>query len=746
MLKEVLSLWICFLAVSSYDFDEFSGPKNAKTGLIFSKSEEYSFISRDIECKKLDKMRRFYKGDTPVYIAKPQVEGNFESKLRDDSSQLCKMYLVNVVNIDQNSYLNSHPLIRAFQGFIYHLANQKFNKVFPISVESFAFQPSTLCFLFIDIDKLVLEEGPDEDKKPFIEKMSASFYESLLSKRTRYFQYDFKHILGSGANTSKVSENQIIKSTITSKDLYETIFVNDSKCKEANLKFEFKKDSSSTSVRITIASKTSQLIFDNKSERYAMYICINDSELDRCSSVDNSYFNANGSAKTISFNNNRYANLDLDVDIQETTYREDEKSEDLKKLFIVYLHLSNKFDSKLSLAKRLIFGYKFNPYEDEKDVIVCKTEAKKLIVGTVKDFSTQNQIFTMKNDITNLKGEGEVYQIAPSVLDERFKLCHEMDTKAYLIKGKDKQIVLTIERNKTELNSISFRKIETEVPIQTLMICNKNADHYDYQLDHNRRSLTVNNKSAKYPSQVVFRKDRQSKDTVESSCVSHSSPQNFFYLKEFRKEEKTKFKWNFNSHEIYLENNSENSDVYLSSSDNTIKAGFYFSDFVWPSSEAYTVFLSIVFDHVNTKYKVKAGFFKDNKELYEIVPKDDKNFEYSTYPHELIYSEKSSSSSTGSDSISFSNYNAAYMSDTEVVYQLKLSNFQNCYPKLVIEKDKKLQILCASCIAFCDGKKMDITKITHEGLKRVINQADPKNPNNSENSNANGKRNLRMVI
>lgn len=747
MLKILVLFLLSDISVSLNEFSVFYDSNLVKKGLISSSRDKYSYISKRMECQKLEGLKSFYDEDITRYIAKPKVEKDFETKVKEDPTQLCKYYFVNVVNLDFKMYQYGNSLIESFKDLIDLLIEHSFNKSFSISVESFAFQPSSLRFLFIDIEKLILEKGSLDEDKSFQEKMATDFLKSIKNLNMPILSSDLEILYEMGADQSQYPIDQAIEGKIQKTILSEKLFKNDKFTREKTLTLNFIVKKNTLDFQLTVGMKKRNFTFQNKNEKYMLFICNDKTPYNQCMIVQDDYVSG-VNKKSMNFSNESYKDLKYDIEVQEANYNDGEESETKKKIFIVYFKLSKISYAKLSYKNLSFFDITFNPNENGKDIVMCETQNRKLIIGSINDFSTKKESFVLKNDIKVKKGNEQIYQIAPSVLDSRFEVCHQMHTKVYLIKMSDKQIILTSGGIRQELNSFTLRTIETEIPLLNLKECSRPLDNSDIQLDEDRRVLTYNGKEVSYPSQVVLRTDKSSQATIEGDCAFSKPNKTFLYRLENVSLEKSKLKWNwnFNSHENYKTNESQNSNVFLTSSENKSSAGFKFRNFVWPLNQPYIVFISIVFDSSSSKYKVKAGFYKDSKELYEIVPRYGDSIEFSTFPEDMTFNEKNAYLSTELNTMSFEKYDSVYMSETEVVYQLNTPNFKNCYPKLMIEKTKGLRIYCGPCAAFCDGQKMDRSQISHIGLKKVAEQAEPRNVINQGESENTGKKKSRVLI
>ena len=237
---------------------------------------------------------------------------------------------------------------------------------------------------------------------------------------------------------------------------------------------------------------------------------------------------------------------------------------------------------------------------------------------------------------------------------------------------------------------------------------------------------TLSNGTSKkeYPSSIKLIKDQSIDSGSYVICYKRVSENFSVFGFEDNNTSPVFFAWNLNSYAKELEDSSKDNIVYTNKQSNS-DPKFDFKNFEWPLNKPYFVFISIIINQATLQYTSEVVFFdKENNLFYVSYKKKDTKVIFDKLPTEVIHNINSLNKSNNATSIILKNTNAAYLSDTEVVYQIKSDKLIECKLSLIKENVSTLKINCEKgSLSSKDLIPYEKSKLLTEGLSRVISQA-----------------------
>ena len=731
MSKFLIGVLILSFTVSADLFKEFDPSPMIKGGLVSPSSKNvFSYLYKEIDCGKLKLFGELYKNYQYDYVAYPKIEKGSKSKLTDNAPQTCRIYFENLLKLDQNAYWNAYSLVKSFDYFLIDLVNKGYRNPFSISIDSFAYKPSIQRYVFIDIKRLYVPPKLQKSsidiqyKRHFRKTMAEAFFKSIVESKIPLTLSEVTIFSSNFANTYNNNLVTFEKKTVQKKivkEILNTFVKKDRSDNQTKLVLELKLQQLS----VSLGKEKRTFNFENPEAIFMLYLCRTKSSTDECINVNETYLNNE--------NNNFYIEdyLRYDVDIRESSYVEYESTKASKKIIEIFLVFVPKNYPGIVPRNYVFFKDKIDSNDEKNVIILCENESKKVKIGVASTFNKEAQTFNADINAIFIRGNEPINQISPSYLGGKFNACNQPNTKMFLIDGSDKHVMILINEFSSALLVYSHVKTEKESQFLILKQCDFSQPENLLFLSEGKPILTYNQKSVIFPSDVVLKYDDNTQAKIEYSCFNSRDSNLLEYKLKLDRQIVNFFIWNFNTNM----DNTKQSVVYLNTSNKRVDPGFRFSRFAWPKTNHNVIFISIFKKTSDSNYDIQAVYFNEKNELIEIFSSDKKEISVSSSPQNLLYDEEDSNKKIKHVDEPIEKNDSVYLSGNEIVYQLEISNFQKCHPELKIENKNNIRIICASCLLSCDGKKIETSSISRNGLLKVINQSKLQSSENTEKTN-----------
>ena len=736
MFKVLVAIFMATHSVWSSVYEVFDISKLVVEGPVCSIGEKdlFSFLTQQVDCKKIQNLETLCQEERACrIIAFPKVENTYLDKVTKDPAETCTVYFENLLKVDLAVYWNSADLVKSFYALIKELLQIKYVSPFEISIDSFAFQPSTQSFVFIDVGKLKIDDeflssttqvSFDEEKKFKIAMVS--FFSDSLKAQNAIIQRsyaieleNYKYIIRDFPDSLKLQQETREKKISAALPNLSPNYYN-------NFTISYSIDSTSNSIpselKLKFGDFEKKITFYDPKEMFMLYICQLEGKEDDCFAISKSDF----IKKEIQ---RRYdGRLRFEVKIQEGFYfLEEAKDQVSKRIFEVFVYFVKKEKAALIPTEILIFKNNQKDALKDDDIILCETSATYL---SIKQFNESNKktewVFLFTNSI-NLEKDQNMYQIAPSYLTPDFEHCFKPDTKVFLIRGRGKQVYFISNKDESKkdlltLESVHIRPADGESELLVVENCPPINMPYEFLLNDRVNFLKYNYDRGFYPSKIIFKNTDQSDVKITPGCRYYNNKDLMFYLN-LHNDLKSYFIFNFNLQPETSPDLERKSIFYLNKDPKKKNPEFSFRVFAWPKTDSYTIFFSFYKSQDGKSNIMQAVYFNKDRDLVNI-PFDTPMKESDNFPNILYYSKTSKSLIFFYSNTTFGDMQTVYLSDTEVVYQFNVLNLDQCTHLLEFNnKDRSLKLNCKF------SSKNDIiirnnsTLQGFTGLTKVLNQA-----------------------
>lgn len=733
MLKVLLAIFLAIHGFSSVNFKSFDDKLRAPAGPLSIKGEGgfFSALPIKVECKKIKALGDLCgKQETFNNLGLPKVESNFSTKLTNSPTESCTAYFENLLKVDPLFFWNSHTLIKSFYGLLEDFKLLGYASPFKISVDSFAFQPSSQSFIFIEIDKLNIDDGfvtakkpvTPEDEAAFKRAMVGDFFDSLHAMSIFIQISDLNKAKEFGFQVDKVPLYRRLTYDSSQKVIVDSIPKPDSPKNLIALTLLYTDKSTtysnSSELKITFGDFVKNIVFYTQGENFLLYICRKKDLIDSCYPV------AKNDVKSKTFDKAFDSSFRFDVEIREG------QTDALKKVLEIFVFFEKKDAATLIPSEVLMLGSDKAKFVTNDDVIFCETRSTDL---NIRHFNNQKQshfIMINTNNIEMPKDE-KLYQISPSYLGKDFDSCLRPNSKVFLLQGAGKKVIIIKEKISPLDNKFKLSQIKIIPPYEdndVISIDNCPVPSIPPQLLYEVLSkeqymLKFKGTIGIYPSKLIFKSDEKSVINTQYSCNYQAEGESGLALN-LDTTSRAHFYFNFNLQPETSTDLANKSVIYLNKDQKKNNQYLKFSKFAWPNPKNNVLFFSFFNSKENGgKNVVHVVYSNDSVNLFKIPFAKLDMETFTTFPSSLMYIKDIKSSSSSYTDVFFENMEAAYLSDTEVVYQLEIENFSSCKP--VLEHNKLNYSIKINCKSTPQPVPITVNEVPEGmvGLKKVLKQA-----------------------
>ena len=740
---------IIFLAVSVV-LSGFPDPKALQkeifAGLTHpSTNLAHSFYYKSIPCEKVydnkkvdivEQWKKYYKKLEEKGAFLPKVLTDFK---KADDKENCFIFFKNLFASKVEMYRNLDLLIVSLKKFVEALNAAKIYGDFDITYSSFAYEPSTRRYVFIDIDKL-------EQKQPNLRLYTpsyvfGSFLKSLIKRNINLTKNQLDDLKRLGGVKFDYPSELIYETTQNQLTLVKDI--NSYRTENPYSPLIVEMDNKKGHFDLKVSYAGNKISFDQiqLKDSLSIYLCrLNNNSYDlKCSNIDE----RNSLTK---FTKKFYLPKDqvVEFEVQESIVQHNRWYTDEKKPIFYEIFIIAKPKNAVGLLKSKTYYTANSPFElTDKDLFFCETNDNKLHISYINDHLHYSSRYNIQLTELNPEILDRIIQVSPHHRKSNHFSNTPVIKRVFYLPELKKKSIFVYDHQTINLKSILTHKLEFEILPLFVVPCNDSFLKVFFSADPSNLVLEYNSEKQTYPSPIKFSKN------------------NYFCLKEIKgdvltlgldqeKLENERYVWNFNTCNIRQGKKSNKSClIYIQRNEDELP-NFEFTKFAWPIASLEVVYISIRRFASDQPYFTQVVYFKEDNILHNIIY-NKKFIEIDTpkLPVNFVYNEANDYWTTKLVKRPFKEYDAVYLSDSEIVYQVEIPGFQKCHPILKLENEDTIRIWCESSMFGYTHPKPYDSKTPTDGLNVVEIQGNPKDfgeVSNSNVSNEKQKRSLRVLI
>lgn len=722
-------------------FESYMPPEKIKGGFIYSlysTSDVHSVEMITIDKTDLEIFKEIYKVLNPYNVI-PRIVGASETKVE---KELCHFYFENLFAIDLAMFPNTFSLKQTFSNLVRSLYENSFYKQVTFNQNSFRYNPITDSFFFIDFYKMKSAFGKTNDKE-YISYLNKEFTNFLLKTENSVLESDkLADLRNSFAKdrllyfeeyhnrkTLKLNEDEFKIHDYTDFNIFSSV-------DRSNFwKLDIKIESTDTNfvMTATLNDKTKTFRFKKDEDFFSVFLC---QKSDRthigCMNFSESD-NESNPAWTFKVSPGQR----IDVEVQEAVC---EVGKLEMKFYKIYLILTPENTPGVVPENEFLVNLKPDMIGKEF-YIICETNHRDLrVVSSSKDKFEFKSVTMISRPLENKTGK-IIYQVSPSIFPEPSKSCRGTNKKIFIMeKDKDQSKVLLIDRTDDKEPAVIFKidSKQNEINQDLLMKCNQKTTYSNlFGILNPKEKQKNDDKPNIYPEKTVLIECQTCSKIVTSVCLESINNDNSYQINyeledlQARNSEQVDFKTNFNSEKAKAFTNFEDKPenlvkvvAYLSNKLEMGDLDFKFKNFELPTFEVYRIYLSVKLIP-EEKYEVRAIFFIKDDTVREIKNNSKGKLTLSKKPTKILSESKNDKGSWNANTHLLGDSISHYLSNSEIVYSIKIDRFEECNPYLESKTDELIEIKCSDRnkkVSAKTGEEIKADNKLTEGLEKIYNQ------------------------
>lgn len=722
MFKVLLPMVIAVSVVLSGNLDAAALKNQISGGIAYPSSHKiHSLYQKSIPCDKVTKWKEDYKILEKNGAPLPKIFKDFE---KTDGQENCDIFFENLFILDLKIYHNIPLLIDSLKSLIAALDQAKIYRFYHLTPESFAYEPSTRRYVFIDIDKqedsVIANPVEEGYKREICKKLLLLLSKEEIPLTTSEIE-DIKRISDTVDNYPDELTDLKKLSTITvvkKDDFYQSI----ENPSPSPLIINIEDKETHFDLKVSHAGK--QTAFDRiqKEDSFVVYVCkeIKDSSDVECSNFDEKDIKLSFTKEYL-----LSSELRVDIEVQESYAQTGEWTLERSPAFYEIFIMIKPKDA-FGITQSLTFATLDKPLEiKNKDLIICETSTDKLIVYYNLNEKKVKKIYTIDKNYQKLMVSDDIIQISPYQFKDKSFIENEQVKRIFYVSRAINKTIFTVDDKDKFIKAISIQKFEVASNLMFLKQCDKASFGFSFSADPNNMELEYKTIKKRYPSPILFLHFFSNK-VARSLCFKENSGDVSMLDLNVEISSNKSFYWNFNAFRTEDDKESNLSAVYLIEDFVSPIYDFKFKNFAWPIANPYTVYISILYNKDIYAYIIQAVFYKEDGKLYNIL--NDKN-NIITYSYDLpanfIYNKKNSSIFTELINLPFKEYDAVYRNSEETVYQVEIPGFKKCNPSIKLETIDTLRIWCKPWGSKYNSPEPSSKINWTKGIERISDQAKP---------------------
>ena len=724
MLKVFLCLAVKTSLVVSLEKEFFQPEAEITSGLVTLQSNfAYSFFHKPADCQKLVTWRVEYTKLKNLSAPLPDILKIHENP--DDNNE-CHIFFKNVFLMNLKISRSTPALVDSFKKLLSAFEKGGSYKYFDISFNSFAYQPESRSFVFVDIENLETLDNSVNGNGSFKKEMAKSFLNSLRTEGISLSIFDLIDLKEFEVDINTFPQNMIYKDKLRAINIVSEFNLETEKKNPFSFRIEIEKRENIFDFKIIHKTKITAYNLIRRKDTFRIFLCKEKYSIDLdCSNVKVTDMDPKSIQAFLITPNQR---IDIEVQesfVQKNNWNLNEKYRN-KAFYEIFVILRN--GSSFGITGSETFYNQNNFFNIlDNDLILCETTSQKIITYYTQYDIPYVNTYMMESLPIKLEPKYQlkrITQISPYLLKDPSFIFPEQVRRVFYISQGAVRNILKKNTQSGKIESIYYFDVNIATQLLILSECNNPSSKFSLQPQSDHTQLILNSSSKKYPSPITMMSESSSFTKEYKMCLKKSDEDSSSLTFEEGDSSNRFFRWNFNSHAQAENHYSIKSVVYFSEKRINDDPGFQFRDFAWPIAKQYVLFISISKQNSSSNFSVQVVFYKDDNMVYNILYSDKVEMSFSKLPYNFSYNKDNSRNDDTSSTQYFSDCDAVYLSDNEVIYQLEIVDFKKCDPTLIVENDSTFRIYCEFCVFNCDGTRLT-GKTLSPGLKRVTYQAKP---------------------
>ena len=680
----------------------------------------YSFYEKSIRCVDVDQWEKDYKileekgAPLPKVLKYPETTAGKE---------LCGIILKDLFILDLKIYWNIPALIESLRKLVNAIHKANINKCYSLTLESFAYEPLTRRYVFIDLEKKQTDKVQNAEKDCKT-AMSGQLLSLLEAAKISLDPSDIKDI-----NSISLSPKNYPNELIYPVELGKMTFVN-------NKDFFPKIQGHSSSLLIidiknqgnyfdlSVLHGGKQIVFNSirKADTFMVYVCkkINDSSDVECSNIYEEEIKLDY-IKQYQLS----TELRVDIEVRESLAQTNDWIKERSRAFFeIFIMIKPK--EAPGITRSLNYNSLGSSLQIRNtDLIICETVDGKMNIMYYQNNILINKDLPIKFKDADFMNPDETIQISPYYLLDKFILGKKQIKRVFLVFEAIRRTIFTVEGPEQSITMVSIQKLKLQTYPLFLKKCDDFSAGLSFSTDPNIKELKYKFVTKKYPSPIFFI-DFYSNKVAKDLCFRENSGEGSILDVDIKIPDHSSFYWNFNVDKTDDGKLSNRSVLNFIVNPRDSFNNFEFKEFAWPMAEPYIIYVSISYDGNRNIYYIQVFFFKEDGRLYNIFNHENDPITVSpTLPKGFIYNKENSSFSTTLNNKFFTEYDAVYLSSYEIIYQIKNEGFKNCDSTLKFETTDFLRVWCKGIHRDLKSPDSVFQNIRTEGIQQIFYQAKP---------------------
>ena len=732
MLKALLLFFLTSSVVFSGGQHDSTTEEHDTKGIANSSSNSaHSLYRKSISCKKANQWNQNYLQLEQNGAPLPEIFKNFEEK---DGQKDCDIFFKNLFILDLKLYQNTSLLVRSFIELVEALDQTNIRPLFDISQSSFAYEPSTRRYVFIDIDKLELkiedEDSPFNNQFP--EELVIRFLLSLEKEKLILTTSDLEDLFSLSSNLNIIPPDLVVNDNVRTITLLDKIDLGKSPESDSTLIVSTIDRGFKIDLTVVFGNNVVEFEYIRDIDTFTIYLCktaSNDFDIE-CSDFFEKGINPIGAQQHRIRNDQR-----VDIEVLESVAQYNNLIKNKNQSFYEIFIIVKSKDSPGIAQSTAFFNSKKQLNIQDDDLILCETITNELIVLYNLNTNPSTKTYSMDYKALQIVNSNEIVQISPYHLNNQVPTNPEQIKRIFYLSQAAKKSIFTLDESEKLLKMISIEKFEVGPEPLFLKECEDTTIDLTFSADPNNRELKFGSLRKKYPSPIIFMRNYVSTSKVDKFCFKENKEGVSILSLDKKIMTFKSFEWNFNSYYQPEQSTSNQNIVYFKDIPYVPDFGLRSKNFKWPIAKPYSVFISI-FKKTFDDYFTRAVFYDEKYTLYNINYNKKTHLKTKKVPKSLTCDIENSLFKNDDVTLSFSQFDAVYQAEREVVYQLDIPNFKDCHPILKFNKiERNIQIHCQYWVKEKSNPILPGSEKLTEGLERVTTQVKPIILADNKNSN-----------
>lgn len=699
----LLILIIASLVVAGEGFAEYSLPNVTLGGFLNSKTAfKYSVLTKEIECKYQEKFKAIY---DVLWLAKAPVPEILGVSQINNKSGFCNIFYRNTLKLDAKVENVNQKIEDTLTELNKIMEKNRMAFLFHFHHSMFMYDGEKDKFLFKNLDNIaqVTESYPN----PTSEK------HNQIVKTFR--NLDYSKVLDKISNLDHQHDDyKLVDTQSSGKPGFQEVPADKQSAKDAAnvLKIGVDKEGDNWKVTSTLGLNADTLLFSSANELFSLYFCQKIGEnSNECISLEQVGFELS------SWNFKIKENHKINIEIRRVNSIDEYLNKLYFKVFLTPIDINTIRVSPTHSYLREEIEKKTDEKEKKLSYLFNDKGVDGLIISVLNSKEEKPITIPLNSKIEFEEGI-EIYQISLDYFEfKRSDLFHY--NKNYQVRVPNEKIIIISEEENGQ--PVKIRLVDKKPEFNFSFFKGCKSDVLIYDLDGPNATFRLKYKDTEkiFPKKFVIEGTKEKEEPLK--CFDIRTDKKHKFSRYSVVPDGKVFYWNFNSH-------SKAGTIQFFDKSITNDINFLFGNFVNPSNEAFTLYLSIsVKDDGNLDVRI---IYYNEKKVKVEVPRENLYLKLTKeIPRELSYFDERAAVKAEAHTFPFKELDVTYLSNKEIVYSVKIPGIKMCIYTLAVFFHKS-----TSHFIKCDNKNADhkdlvktsdFNAATHiPGFKKVLQEAD----------------------